>query len=58
MAGFLDRARGAGPDDTLIFIHTGGTPGIFAYGDTLTAAAGEVTGFGRRFVPAAQLQDR
>jgi 1-aminocyclopropane-1-carboxylate deaminase/D-cysteine desulfhydrase-like pyridoxal-dependent ACC family enzyme len=40
MAGFLDRARGAGLDDTLVFIHTGGTPGIFAYGDTLSAAAG------------------
>jgi len=42
MAGFLDRARqGAGARDgvrTLLFIHTGGAPAIFAYGTALTDA--------------------
>lgn len=36
--GFLARAKEAGPDKTLIFIHTGGTPAIFAYERELTAA--------------------
>jgi D-cysteine desulfhydrase family pyridoxal phosphate-dependent enzyme len=41
MAGFLNHAREAGPDDALIFVHTGGTPGIFAYGEVLyTPGAG------------------
>jgi len=35
MAGFLERARQGHGGETLIFIHTGGTPGIFAYGDAL-----------------------
>ena len=39
MAAFLHHARSTGRDETLVFIHTGGTPGIFAYGDVLTAAA-------------------
>ncbi len=31
-------ARGDwGPDDTLIFVHTGGTPALFAYGAELQA---------------------
>lgn len=38
MAAFLDRARSGGADDTLVFLHTGGTPGIFAYGDALASA--------------------
>lgn len=40
MAGFLDWARRAAADDTLVFIHTGGTPGIFAYGNALNEACG------------------
>ena len=35
MACFLDRARNGTPDETLVFLHTGGTPAIFAYGDVL-----------------------
>ncbi|MFQ5567175.1 MAG: D-cysteine desulfhydrase family protein [Paracoccaceae bacterium] len=35
MAGFLDRARSGRAGETLIFLHTGGTPGIFAYGNLL-----------------------
>jgi D-cysteine desulfhydrase/L-cysteate sulfo-lyase len=40
MAGFLDRARSGNADETLIFIHTGGTPGIFAYGNALAEECG------------------
>ncbi len=36
MAGFVDRARRADGSRTLLFLHTGGTPSIFAYGDALT----------------------
>ena len=31
MAGFLDRARQAKPGTALLFLHTGGTPAVFAY---------------------------
>lgn len=37
MAGFLDRAAAAGPGRALLFLHTGGAPAIFAYGDSLVA---------------------
>ncbi|TQV75819.1 D-cysteine desulfhydrase family protein [Denitrobaculum tricleocarpae] len=37
MAGFVSTARQAEGEGALIFIHTGGTPGIFAYEDDLTA---------------------
>jgi len=40
MAGFLDRARSGSADETLIFLHTGGTPGIFAYGNALAEECG------------------
>lgn len=40
MAAFLDFARNAEADQTLVFLHTGGTPGIFAYGNTLAEANG------------------
>ena len=33
MAGFLHRARQRGKDGSLLFIHTGGTPALFAYGE-------------------------
>ena len=33
MASFLNRAREHGPDANLVFIHTGGTPALFAYGE-------------------------
>jgi D-cysteine desulfhydrase/L-cysteate sulfo-lyase len=36
MAGFIDRAQRANNRDTLVFVHTGGTPAIFAYADELT----------------------
>ena len=36
MAGFLQRAREAEAGRSLLFIHTGGTPALFAYGDHLT----------------------
>ena len=35
MAGCLDRARQAGESSKLLFIHTGGTPALFAYGATV-----------------------
>jgi D-cysteine desulfhydrase len=35
MAGFLDRARNGASGETLVFLHTGGTPAIFAYSDVL-----------------------
>jgi len=39
MAGLIDdvRQRRLGPGDTTVFIHTGGTPAVFAYRDELTA---------------------
>jgi D-cysteine desulfhydrase len=40
MAGFLDWARNASADETLVFLHTGGTPGIFAYGNALAEECG------------------
>ena len=39
MAAFLDLARRSSAAETLVFIHTGGTPGIFAYGNTLSPDA-------------------
>jgi len=41
MAGFIDQAKAAGASGTRIFIHTGGTPAIFAYENELTEAAGQ-----------------
>ena len=32
MAAFLDRARKGTAEETLVFLHTGGTPAIFSYG--------------------------
>ena len=32
MATALDRARSSGPAESILFIHTGGTPALFAYG--------------------------
>ena len=40
MAGFIQRAREAGADRSLLFVHTGGTPALFAYEPALTAAFG------------------
>jgi len=40
MACFLDWARNAAPGETLVFVHTGGTPGIFAYGNAMAEACG------------------
>lgn len=37
MAGALAIAGNLASDKSVLFIHTGGTPGIFAYGDALTA---------------------
>jgi len=41
MAGFLERARQAGDEASLLFMHTGGTPAVFAYESALTAAFGD-----------------
>lgn len=38
MAGFIDRAEAATSASTLVFVHTGGTPAIFAYNDDLVGA--------------------
>lgn len=38
MAGFIQRARQAGTGQSLLFVHTGGTPALFAYGTALTEA--------------------
>jgi D-cysteine desulfhydrase/L-cysteate sulfo-lyase len=35
-AGLIKRAREAGPGRSLLFIHTGGTPALFAYGESLS----------------------
>ncbi len=40
MAGFLDIARSNDPTSKMLFVHTGGTPALFAYEKELTAAAG------------------
>ena len=39
MAGVIHHAELAAPETTDIFVHTGGTPAIFAYQDVLTNAA-------------------
>lgn len=39
MAGVIHHAKLAAPDTTNIFLHTGGSPAIFAYQDVLTTAA-------------------
>ncbi len=38
MAGFLDRAAKTGQGQSLLFIHTGGTPAVFAYGEALLSS--------------------
>ena len=38
MAGFIERAKAMGAEGTLVFLHTGGTPAIFAYGKDLLEA--------------------
>jgi D-cysteine desulfhydrase/L-cysteate sulfo-lyase len=40
MAGFLQSAADGAAGRTLLFIHTGGTPALFAYGEALTEALG------------------
>ena len=37
LAGLIDdvRKRRVGPEDAVVFIHTGGTPAVFAYRDEL-----------------------
>ncbi len=45
MAGFIQRARQAEPGRSLLFVHTGGLPAVFAYGTALTEALdGETAG--------------
>jgi len=41
MAGLLDRARRGMAGEILVFLHTGGTPAIFAYGRALVADLAE-----------------
>lgn len=38
MAGMMLRTRAMRPDDSILFVHTGGCPGIFGYEPALTAA--------------------
>lgn len=40
MAGFIERARTQGADKTIVFLHSGGTPGVFAYQNTILQAIG------------------
>jgi D-cysteine desulfhydrase/L-cysteate sulfo-lyase len=40
MAGFLQRVRAPDARGDLLFLHTGGTPAVFAYGTALTEAMG------------------
>jgi D-cysteine desulfhydrase/L-cysteate sulfo-lyase len=35
MAGFIHGARSSGPQQSLLFVHTGGTPAVFAYASEL-----------------------
>ena len=35
MAGTIDRARTVGIDKTIVFLHSGGTPGVFAYQEVI-----------------------
>ncbi|MEM7293230.1 MAG: D-cysteine desulfhydrase family protein [Pseudomonadota bacterium] len=42
MAGFIDRARSLGSDKTLVFLHSGGTPGVFAYQNSILEAIASV----------------
>ena len=37
MAGLLHRAAESGPDHAMLFLHTGGTPAVFAYCEALSA---------------------
>ena len=46
MAGFIQRARQAEPGRSLLFVHTGGTPALFAYGAALTEALSGATAGG------------
>jgi D-cysteine desulfhydrase/L-cysteate sulfo-lyase len=41
MAGFIHRARESEAGRSLLFVHTGGTPAVFAYGTALTEALAE-----------------
>jgi len=43
-AGFIDRAQQAGREKSLLFVHTGGTPAIFAYQTELDAMLRSGTG--------------
>ena len=38
MAGFIDRVDEGGPGRSLRFVHTGGGPAVFAYGQALIDA--------------------
>ncbi len=38
MAGLIQRASEGDPERSLLFMHTGGTPALFAYGEALTKA--------------------
>ncbi len=40
MASFLERAQSAEPGKSLLFVHTGGQPALFAYQNDLSAALG------------------
>jgi 1-aminocyclopropane-1-carboxylate deaminase/D-cysteine desulfhydrase-like pyridoxal-dependent ACC family enzyme len=43
MAGLIDHIRRGvvGPDETVLFLHTGGAPALFAYADQLELTAAQ-----------------
>jgi len=43
LAAMIDQAQSADPDSTFVFLHTGGTPAIFAYQEKIEAAVNTFT---------------
>jgi 1-aminocyclopropane-1-carboxylate deaminase/D-cysteine desulfhydrase-like pyridoxal-dependent ACC family enzyme len=41
MAGFIVTARQGAASEARLFLHTGGTPALFAYGDDVVAGNGD-----------------
>ncbi|MDX1402801.1 MAG: D-cysteine desulfhydrase family protein, partial [Kiloniellales bacterium] len=44
MAGAIDAARKGRDDETFLFLHTGGTPALFAYGEGVLSAISDLSG--------------
>lgn len=45
MAGVIDHARRGllGPDETVVFVHTGGLPAMFAFSDAIIQSLNDAT---------------